>query len=125
MLSEDSSHLIRSIDGVQKLSAVVEGNKYEKVGTVSLEVHRGFPVHVSITPTCLIIRDNMRRIQYQDTSYNAIFMTQDKARKNTIGYINCNDLQMLKDRWNRGEQLVPRNGWWSEVRPRHVRGHFI
>jgi len=81
MLSEDSSHLIRSIDGVQKLSAVVEGNKYEKVGTVSLEVHRGFPVHVSITPTCLIIRDNMRRIQYQDTSYNEISMTQDKARK--------------------------------------------
>lgn len=105
MQGEDDGSLLRYLGGVQKKMGMIGRGRYSKYGTIWTEPIMGIPVRCSA---------NLFEYRVMTTVYDkiiirknkSIFVCDDKAIQNTMGYVKSRHLQELRERWEEGDSWI-------------------
>ena len=105
MKCKDDGTLLLSMDTVQKKMKKMGQRRYMQWGTVLDYPIKGIPIQCVTTPLGYSeIETEYDKIKYREV--HSIFKHKKEAIKNTLGYVKSQNLNLLRERWTRGDEWV-------------------
>ena len=102
MVNKRGSKLLRYIGGIQHEMLQIKKNIFFKFGTTRLELKMGFPVKCSPITIGYKVNESMHN-HVPDQIEQHMLQPENKAIRQTLGYVKGHDLALLQERWSKGD----------------------